>query len=47
MAKGQEPSFETPATAYGEEEKMRGRGRSMHRTKKSSKRTRRRGGRRK
>lgn len=47
MAKGNEPEMETPATAYGEEHKLRGKLRSMHRTKKGSKRMRRRGGKRK
>jgi hypothetical protein len=46
MARGQEPSFETPATAYGEEEKMRGKGRSMYKSKRGPKRMKRRGGKR-
>lgn len=37
--KGHEPEMETPAGSYGEESKMRGKGRSIHRTKKGSKRT--------
>jgi hypothetical protein len=34
MSRGQEPAFETPADAYGEEIKMKGGLRSIHKTKK-------------
>jgi hypothetical protein len=38
MKFGQEPQSETSAHEYGEEKRMKGRGKSLHRTKRGPKR---------
>lgn len=44
MAKrGHEPEMETPAGAYGDEASMNGKKRTVHRSKRGAKRTRKRG----